>query len=121
MPRSLSEIQWIGGNVKANIASIVFECIPRRILTEKGGASMCYELAVTATMNYMLEDKIAIYEYPLVFEAITAKGVVLRSTGAMFHLVYGVNSGKVSSRLSGLSAEEVARVVRITARWDYHN
>lgn len=68
----------------------------------------------------MLEDKRSIYEYPLVFEAITAKGVVLRSTPAMFRLVYGVNSGKVSSTLIGLSPEEVGLVARITARWDYH-
>src|SRR5262245_9868117 len=116
---SLSEIQWIGGNVKANITSVAFECIPRRTSTEKSHAST-YEFAVTATVNYVLEDKRSIYEYPLVFEAITAKGVVLRSTPAMFRLVYGVNSGKVSSTLIGLSPEEVGLVARITARWDYH-
>jgi hypothetical protein len=106
-----SEIQWFDGNVKANIASLVFECILRRTSNEKTGASLSYELAVTATINYVLEDKSPIYEYPLVFEATTAKGVVLRSTGAVFHLVYGVNSGKVSSRLIGLSPEEIVNVI----------
>ncbi len=116
-----SGIEWTPGKVSAQIGTVLTECIPHRIsATEKVAASTEYEIAVTARINYVLDkDEYRTFEARLIFEAMTANGVVIKSNNSSFRLVRGGNSGTASAVITALSREEVARVKRIVVRWEY--
>ena len=116
-----SGIQWSVGKVSANITSVVIECIPHRFpATDKGAATTEYEIASTAKINFVLDkDEYPTYEALVVFEAMTENGVVLKSNASSFRLIRGGSSGTASAVIHGFSREEIARVRRLTVRWEY--
>jgi hypothetical protein len=119
---SNSGIEWTARkSVSANIKSVVIECIPRRIAaTEKTSASTEYQIATTATIAYSLSmADYGTFNAFLKFEAVTAKGVVLKSGSSFFKLVRGSTSGNASAVITGFSPEEISRVDHVNVGWEY--
>jgi len=136
---SLSEsgLQW-GGNtsspkVTASIVRVAVECIPVNTpaTTEnnvKVPASTSYQLAATATIDYKVLDpqwleRSTAYtdlQANVVFEAVSASGVVLASQEGQFKVVGGRSSstGHSSSTLT-ITEPIIERVATLRARWAY--
>lgn len=113
------------------ISAVAVECIPDRtpaVTTdkEKVPARTSYRLATTSTVMVTVLDSVSFMSARregglsdnLIVEALSGTGVVLGSgTGHLKLEVGGVTT--VSVAIYGLSAEEVRRVQRVTARWSY--
>lgn len=131
---SESGTMWGGDKAKvvANIESVAIECIPLESVKSdssksKNREAIEYEIAATASVNYSILDQkffksITTYsnlEAFIIFEAMTASGVVIGHSKGSLRIIENGNSGKASSKISGLSLEEIKRVVRVEARWEY--
>jgi hypothetical protein len=125
-----SIISWGGDTSKivARINSLRIECIPIEIEQEKGSSrKIMYEIATTANVFFNIIDKkffnsVTLYrdiEANIIFEALTANNVVLASAKGTLKIIKGGNSTTASAKIIGLTLEEIKRVTRVEARWEY--
>ena len=129
-----STIQWWNGPAKhvyasARITSVSAECIPdghHTTASDKAARDTFqdYELAITATVTYDISDEASFSIAPandsLIFEAMSRSGVVLGSATTPFSLVGGDSTGgTASAKITGLSSEEVRRLLAVRARWKF--
>jgi len=125
-PESGGIIEAVGGQERltGSITSVLVECLPSRHepgQADRGWrrASTDYEVAVTATVEYKISDQdFASSDANVIFEALSATGVVLGSTKAFFRFTKNGSSGQISAKIVGLSEEEVRRVTSVHARWE---
>jgi hypothetical protein len=99
------------------------------VQTEKGkrDAFTDYELAATAHISYAIKDAkwfetVTRYHNlsdTVIFQATSASGVVLGSAMSPFDIVGGNTSGTVSARIGGLSEQEITRISKLVAKWEY--
>jgi hypothetical protein len=109
------------------------ECIPlnTRAITEnsvKVPASTSYLLATTATIDYKIVDALWLQrstayndlQATVVFEAVSASGVVLASQEGQFKVVPGLSAstGHASSSIT-IAEPIIGRVATLRARWAY--
>jgi hypothetical protein len=86
-----------------------------------------YEIATTANVFFNIIDKkffnsVTLYrdiEANIIFEALTANNVVLASAKGTLKIIKGGNSTTASAKIIGLTLEEIKRVTRVEARWEY--
>lgn len=120
-----SGISWGTGKVhpmEANIDSVAAECIPPDAPGEKTD-SRGYSIAITAKVSYKGAgdwfDYNSNQNSTVIFECETKKQIVLGSQESVFHFVRNSQSGTVSAKITGLTAEEIARTGTVVARWKY--
>lgn len=129
-----SGIQWGGDKPKmiASIDSIVIECIPIENMKNepgksKGKSTVLYQIAATANISYAILDKqffkkASIFRNPeanVIFEAQSTSGVVLGQSVGTIRLIENGTSAKASATIYGLTPEEIKKVVKVEARWEY--
>jgi len=122
-PASGGIIEAVGGQERlaGSITAVLVECLPSPGEADRGWrrASTGYELAVTATVEYKISDQdFASSDANVIFEALSATGVVLGSTKAFFRFTKNGSSGQISAKIVGLSEEEVRRVTSVHAKWE---
>jgi len=130
---SESSIQWGGhkGRVRANIVSVDVECVPVKKKDDdtgifRGKTRTEYEISATAHIDYQIVGKGFIrdtggssnLEANLIFEPVTAAGYRLAIVKRRVRLVENAGLTKASVKISGLSNEEIKRVVGLQAKWE---
>lgn len=109
--------------VEARIESVAVQCFP--VVQAKRGQEATYQVAATATVTYQIDDVGWLEALPyglygtVIFEAVSANGVVLASKEGEIRIVRGLNSGTASAMISGLSGYEIQHVFLVQARWEY--
>ncbi len=114
--------------VSAQIVSVVSECIP---ISEPNGKNSentetVYRIPVTASIKYEINavewfQEVTQYKNltaTIIFEAKSKSGVVLQSSTGEFKIISNSTSGETSATLHLLPGE-IARVEKVTARWEY--
>ena len=129
-----SGMMWGGDQAKivANIDSVVIECIPiekvkNESSTSKSRGNTEYEIAASASVTYSIIDQkffkdITLFkslEPAVIFEAMTASGVVIGHSRGTVRVIENGSVGKVSAKIMGLTREEIKRIKRVEARWEY--
>ncbi len=127
---SESGIQW-SNKIEATITRVAVECIPIHASdvtegTNKQSASTSYQLPTTANVAYKIVDSLWFkrataytdLNATIVFEAVSASGVVLASGYGQFKVVDGNNSGTVSTTLT-VPEPMIGRVSAVRAGWQY--
>lgn len=116
--------------VSALIVSVAVLCFPvyhpALISRRAGRASFSdYQIAATATVTYQVRDAKWVESAPLglwatvIFEAVSANGVVLASKHAEFRILPTQKSATISASITGLSESEIQHVALVRARWQY--
>jgi hypothetical protein len=116
--------------VQAWIVSVAVECFPAGSPGNGSGAAKHvpvtgYQIAATANVIYEIHDSKWLEALPLgltpavIFEAVSANGVVLASKEGELRIVPGGDGGTVSATISGLSGPEIQRVSLVQARWRF--
>lgn len=115
---------------RAWIVSVAVECFPAASPVNDGGAARHvpvtgYQIAATANVTYEIRDSKWLEALPLgltaavIFEAVSANGVVLASKEGKLRVVPGGDGGTVSATISGLSGPEIQRVSLVRAKWRF--
>lgn len=124
-----SAIEWSAGKaiVKASLASLVLECYPAAESTNRADhnkvpALMGYEISATANITHSSNDAARegddLPQAWVVFEALSANGVVLVSSETLFKSPKRGDRPTLSTKLH-LSGEQVRRVSRVQVHWKY--
>lgn len=108
-------------NASANIGEIRFECVKNYSVNDNSKSKRReYDIAVTAQINYTIENEyLSPYHSTVIFEAMSKSGVVLGSASAPVKLIVNNTQTKASAKILGLSPDEMNKVATIIARWDY--
>lgn len=128
-----SGIEWGGSKapkVEASIVQVAVQCFPVEYHARGSGTSVGapfngYQIAATASVAYRvhnskwLQGLILGLSGTVIFEAMSANGVVLATKQGEVRIVPGGDSGTASATLSGLSGSEIQRVALVQARWRY--
>jgi hypothetical protein len=121
-----SGIEWGGGKkpkIEATIESVAVQCFPPD--RGAGGIGDGYQIAATANVAYQVHDAKWLESLPLglsatvIFEAVTANGVVLSSKETELSFAPSLSRATASVKMLGLSGAEIKRVSLIQARWRY--
>lgn len=93
------------------------------------GVAPRYEVAATADVAYEITDRerfdkarsssVLGVQATVVFEAVTAQGVVLGTGQGYVTFIPGVRTTSVSTKITGLSSGEISRVAKVQVRWKY--
>jgi hypothetical protein len=129
-----SGMMWGGDKAKiiASIDSVVMECIPVERTNDdsskfKGSGGSAYEIAATANISYSIIDKkffknastFSNIEPKVIFEAITSNGVVIGQASGSIRIIENGSTAKASTKIYGLTLEEIKRIAKVEARWEY--
>lgn len=104
----------------ADIVSAVAECIPPDSTSKSN--PQYYSIAVTANVSYKAKDGSLAYgrkQDKVIFECQTENNVVLGSGEAKFAYVNGGKAGTISTKITGLTSEEVKKLKTVKVRWAY--
>jgi hypothetical protein len=126
-----SSIVWGGDSPKvaASLKSIAVECFKGRATASgvTGASDPTYSLVITVRTSFLISD-LGFMRSPaaqgaiqgkIIFEALTAKGVILGQDIGWYSVAMGVPSQTVSVTIPGLSSEAVSRVTDVQARWQF--
>jgi hypothetical protein len=109
----------------ATITRVDASCAQRRyprVGSERDGETGFF-IGATAWITYEIEDEEGLesgqgYGEEVIFEAVSASGVVLGSDSMGFAATRGVRFTTMSLEIGDMKPEDVSRVARVVARWD---
>ncbi|HSB04402.1 MAG TPA: hypothetical protein VLK23_04350, partial [Thermodesulfobacteriota bacterium] len=104
------------------IIAVDVECVAAR----GGKTGTEYEFAATAHISYQIIDRkffrkataFSDLEANLIFEPVTASGCRLAIIPGVVRLIENADMTTTSVKISGLSAEDLKRVVGVQVRWE---
>lgn len=122
--------------LKAKIDTVNLECFPVKNPAVKTArfereAYTDFQIAITVNISYEILNKVRFNEAEnnlirsrgqtaeIKFEAVADSGVVIGSSTEKMHFVSSGTRGTVSSKIYGLSYEEISKVSFVRAFWTY--
>ena len=124
-----SYIHWEGylipkvENANASISKVQFECVKNYTVNETTKSKRReFDIPLTAVISYNITsdgEYMSPYHCDVIFEAVSNRGVVLGSSTGTAKLISNSTSTTVSAKILGLSPDEMKKVTKIIARWDF--
>lgn len=110
-------------NCVASITEVKYECTKGTVTDPSGKTNRrAYNLAMTAKVTYDITRPNFYgtpYRADVVFDVMSKNDVVLRSVTTNVHLVENGSSVPASAQIQDISPEEMAKIAKIQARWNY--